>query len=204
MANELLKRFVNEVMKEPNLYDYYLRNPLVIQERFTKFLHQQETNNKHFAKVIKDRHFIKTSDNVIETVLTPDIDGISDYLDNPEKTKIISSYGTIKVPNATINNLVENSCYITNGVYHNTKEIIDMITGYIYGLNKPSFIIGVVDSPIYDEGGRKINTSFYQDNLEKIQTIQKEFHKRKIKVSTYKENKDRYSSYFLIHRGDRI
>ena len=204
MANELFKRFVNEVMKEPNLYSYYLRNPIVIQERFSKFLHNQETSNKHFAKIIRDRHFIKGSDSILETILTPDIDSVSDYLNNPNKTKIVSSYGTIKVDSEYVINLSENTCYITNGIYHNTKEIIDSITGYVYGFTKPSFIIGVVDSPIYSDDGKKNNSDFYLENLEKIKEIQNEFHKRKIKVTPYKENRDRYSAYMLVHRGDRI
>ena len=204
MANELFKRFVNEVMKEPNLYSYYLRNPIVIQERFSKFLHSQEANNKHFARIIRDRHFIKTSDSIIETVLTPDIDSVSDYLNNSNKTKIVSSYGTIKVDKESIIDLSENTCYITNGIYHNTKEIIDMINTYVYGINKPSFIIGVVDSPIYTDNGKKNNSDFYLENLEKIKEIQNEFHKKKIKVTPYKENRDRYNAYMLIHRGDRI
>ena len=202
MANELFKRFVNEVMKEPNLYNYYLRNPIVIQERFSKFLHSQEANNKHFAKIIRDRHFIKGSDSVVETILSPDVNGISDYLNNSNKTKIISGYGTIKVPNETIFDIANNTCYVTNGIYHNTEEIVYMINNYIFGLDKPSFIIGVVDSSIYDENNRKLNSEFYLDNLEKIKKIQSEFHKKKIKVSTYKENNGRYNAYMLIHRGD--
>ena len=204
MANELFKRFVNEIMKEPNLYSYYLRNPIVIQERFSKFLYSQEANNRHFAKIIKDRHFIKSKDQILETVLTPEINSIADYLNNENKTKIISSYGTIKVDNETIIDLSQNTCYITNGIYQSTKEIIDMINTYVYGIEKPSFIIGVVDSPSYDENNKKFNSDFYLDNLERIKEIQSEFHKKKIKVSTYKENNSRYNAYMLIHRGDRI
>lgn len=203
MANEILKRFVNEEMKRPDLYDYYLRNPLVIQERFQKFLHIQEANNRYFAKVIENRHLVKSKDEIIETVLSMDMDGISDCLKNSKKVKIQSSYGTIKVPTESIYTLSEHSCYITNGIYHNSKEIVNNVLHYVYGTTKPSFIIGVVDRPCYEDN-HKMNSEFYEMNLEKIQQIQKELHKRKIKVSTYKENREKANVYLLIHRGDRI
>lgn len=203
MANEVLKRFVNEEMKRPDLYDYYLQNPLVIQERFQKFFHMQEANNRYFAKVIESRHLVKSKDEIIETVLNMDMDGISDYLKNSKKIKIQSGYGTIKVPTESLYTLSEHSCYITNGVYHDTREIIYNITNYVYGTTKPSFIIGVVDRPCYEDNC-KTNSEFYETNLEKIKNIQKELHKRKIKVSTYKENREKASVYLLVHRGDRV
>lgn len=203
MANEMFKRFVNEVMKSPDLYEYYLRNPLVIQERFQKFLMCQEKCNKHFANIIEKRHLVKTKDDIIETVLNIDVDSVSDFLKNEKKIKLQSSYGNIKIPIESTYTLSENSCYITNGIYHNSKEIVNNIINYVYGTTKPSFIIGVVDTPIL-ENNRKINTDFYNYNLKQIQDIQKEFHKRKIKVTTYKETSEKYSTYLLIHRGDRM
>lgn len=203
MANEIFKRFVNEDMKCPELYDYYLQNPFVVQDRFYKFFHTQEANNRLFAKIIESRHLVKSKDEIIETVLNMEMDGISDYLKNPNKVKIQSGYGTIKVPIESLYTLSEHSCYITNGVYHDTKEIINNIISYVYGTTKPSFIIGVVDRPCYEDNC-KTNSEFYETNLEKIKTIQKELHKRKIKVATYKENRDRANVYLLVHRGDRI
>jgi len=203
MANELLKRFVNEVMKEPELYNYYLNNPLMIQEKFSKFYFEQERNNKEFAKLIEKYHLVKSQDRVVETVLSLDLDNISTYLKNQNKNIFKSSYGTIKVSDAINPIINNNTCYISNGFYQNTKEIIKDILTYPYGPTKPSFIIGVVERPTYIDD-QKINSVFYEENLDKIKEFQKELHKKKVPITVRKENKDKCNAYILIHRGDRI
>lgn len=202
MANEYFKRFVYEVMEEPTRYDYYLRNPLMIQDKFRKFIHTQEQNNKHFAKIIVNKSFLKTTDIIFETILNQDIDNISDYLDNKEKIKILSSYGTIEVPKNSIPLITGNTCYISNGVYGDTKDIVEQIINYSDDKIRPSFIVGVVDQLSNSTGTRKITTPFYEENFEKVKKLQKELKKRNVSLTTYKENREDYNAYLLVGRGD--
>lgn len=202
MANEYFKRFVYEVMEEPTRYDYYLRNPLMIQDKFCKFIRTQEQNNKHFARIIVDKKFLKPTDIVLETILNQDIDNISDYLDNKDKIKILSSYGMIEVPKSSIPILSRNSCYISNGIYEDTKEIIEQIINYSEGKVRPSFIVGVVDQLSSSTGTKKTTTHFYEENFEQVKKLQKELKKKNISLTSYKENREDFNAYLLVGRGD--
>lgn len=206
MANELMQRFVREIKKDTSLYQFYLDNPMVIQKEFYEFFKKQEKNNEYFAKIIQKHHFVKSKDHIIETALSKDIDSISDYLKNENKKKIVCRYGTIKSPICDVPTLENNSCYISNGFYENTEDTIKAIINYVYGFEKPSFIIGAVDRPDYEMVDGKlirVNTDFFNENVTKIKKLQKELHHRHIPVSVYQESLERHSVYMLVHRGDR-
>lgn len=205
MSNELLRRFAREIKKDSSLYKFYLEHPSIIMDEFQKFLKLQEKNNEYFANIVKKHHFVKGKDAIIETKISEDIKGISDFLNNNEKTEIICSYGVVKTPHPLELSLTSESCYITNGIYEHTNEIYKQIVYYIYA-NKPSFIIGAVDRINYektDDSLHKINSVFFEENKKRIKLIQNELHKRHIPISVYSENNKKHNVYMLIHRGDR-
>ncbi|MDD6224451.1 MAG: hypothetical protein PUB18_05585 [bacterium] len=205
MANELLKRFVNEIKRDSSHYHFYLEHPMIIHEEFQRFVKNQEKNNEYFAKLIKRHHFIKTNDHIIETQISENIASISDSLTNKNKHQIICKYGVVKTPKPLELLLTSQSCYLTNGIYEYTDEIYRQIIHHAFG-SKPSFIIGAIDRIHYQEVEgimTKINSIFFEENKKRIQLIQKELHKRHIPVTVYKENTQRHNIYMLVHRGDR-
>lgn len=140
------------------------------------FYTNKKKNNHSFAKTIERYRLLKKNDHLLETVSSKEIDSVSLYL-KKDSILIESGYGTIYC-NSIIPNLEYPTCYISNGIYHDTEKIALNLIGC------GSFIIGICDNP---------DSIFYKENLEKIKKIEKLLDKKHIKYKeiTYINHRDK-------------
>lgn len=185
----LMSRYILEVLKDPSLFKKYGNGWYPSIDEYHKFIHKQEKNNENFSKLLNRYKLVKKSDKVIETVMSKDIDSISTFLNN-ESVKILSGYGTIKInSDIVIPKLEYFSCYISNGVYYDSIDLINIM------LNHGSFVIGVCDNPKSD---------FYKENIEKLKEISNYLHKKHISYNTYQHVNHRDNCYVLSYRSDKL
>ena len=186
--SELIKRFILEIKQDPSLFKLFNNGTWYPNiDEYRLFLHKQEKNNRTFANVIKRYHLVKANNSILETVFSDDINNVCTYLEKAGKT-LITSYGTIKVDNASIN-YNEYDCYISNGFFDVTRKLA------LNEVNRGSFIVGVCDNP---------GSIFYQDNAKRIKTFEKELHKRHISYRAYHHTNHRDKCLILSYSVDRI
>lgn len=181
----LMSRYILEIEKDTSLFKRYGNGWYPNFDKYRRFLHKQEKNNQSFSKLILRYRLIRKNEHLIETVMSKDLDSISTFL-NMKSTKIESGYGTIYLPKPTPP-LEYPSCYISNGFYHDTKDIALQMVGC------GSFIIGVCD---------KEDSIFYQENIEKIKEFTKILKKKHIPYHIYKHSNHRDKCYALAYRSD--
>ncbi|HIT21343.1 MAG TPA: hypothetical protein IAB56_00030 [Candidatus Scybalousia intestinigallinarum] len=189
MEQELLKRFVREVKRDPSLYSYYLRTaiPSILNE-YLMFLKKQSKNNASFAKGIIRYHLIRKSDHLLETVINEEY-SVSSNLEHPNQKTFISQYGVLKINKELDPELYLSSdtCYISNGIYEDTESIVHQL------LRQGSFIVGVCDSE---------DSLFFQENMKQLKELEKIIHKsdHKIQLKKIKHRQHRDTFYALYHR----
>lgn len=182
----MMSRYILEIEKDASLFKKYCNGWYPNFDKYRKFIHKQEKNNQNFSKMILRYHLIKKTDNLIETVMSKELDNISTFLTN-KSNKIVSGYGTIYLPKQTPS-LEYPSCYISNGFYHDTKDIALQLVGY------GSFIIGVCDNE---------ESIFYQENIKRIKEFTEMLNKKHIPYRIYKHNNHRDKCYALVYRSDK-
>ena len=185
----LISRYILEIEKDPSLFKKFLNNCWYPNfDKYRLFLHKQEKNNNSFAKTINRYHLVKASDHVIETVSSKELETVSSYLEK-EAILIQSGYGTIKYSSKLPNTFMYPSCYISNGIYHDTEELA------LHMVECGSFIIGVCDNP---------NSIFYKENMKRIDEFKKVLRKRHINYKTYSHNNHRDKALILCYRSDSL
>lgn len=186
--NLLMLRYILEIEKDPSLYKKFLNGSWYPNfDKYRMFLHKLEKNNHSFAKTIQRYHLVRSNDHLIETVFSKDLDTVATYLEK-EATLIQSGYGTIHY-HENHDNFCYPSCYISNGIFHDTKDIVlEMARG-------GSFAVGVCDNP---------NSVFYQENIEKMEELKKLLHKKHIPYKTCKHNNHRDKTLILHYRSDTL
>ena len=184
----LMLRYILEVMKDARLCKLFLNGTWYPNfDSYRQFLKKQEKNNRSFAKTIERYHLVEKEDHLIETIFSKDLDSISTYLER-ESTLIESGYGTIYLPKAQKEFLYP-SCYISNGIFHDTKDIVlDMARG-------GSFAVGVSDS---------YESIFYQENIKRIEELKELLHKKNISYRTKKHNGKDEKVLILHYRSDNL
>lgn len=146
-------------------------------------MHKQEKNNASFAKLVKRFHLVKTSDNVLETVCSTELESVSSHL-NCDATIIQSGYGTIKC-SSSIPETIGPICYVSNGIYHDTEKIILGLLG------SGSFAVGVCDNP---------NSVFYGQNIKRLEDLEKMLRKNHVRCKKYTHYNHRDSAVILYYR----
>lgn len=183
-----MSRYILEKEKDPSLFKKLLNGYWYPNfDKYRCFLLKQEKNNNSFAKTIIRYHLIKSNDHILETVSSKDIDSVSSFL-NKDSILIESGYGNIKCSSLIPTTFIYPSCYISNGIYHDTETLALNMIGY------GSFIIGVCDNP---------NSIFYQENLKRIEELKRIFKKKKIDYKTYNHNNHRDKTLILYYRSDK-
>jgi len=184
-----MSRYILEIEKDTSLFKKYLNGSWYPNfDNYRKFLKKQEKNNNIFAKTIMRYHLIKSHTNIIETVFSKDLDNVSSYL-NKDAILIQSGYGTIKYTTQIPNTFIYPSCYISNGIYHDTEDLALHMVGC------GSFIIGVCDNP---------NSVFYQENIEKIEKFKEILHKKHVGYKIYNYENHRDKTLILHYSSDHI
>lgn len=186
--NILMLRYTLEILKDGRLYKRFLEGTWYPNfNEYSLFLKKLQRNNYQFANTIKRYHLVKSTDHLIETVFSKDkdIDNVSDFLKR-DAILIPSSYGTIHIPNQEEpKDFIYPSCYISNGIFHDTKDIVlEMARG-------GSFAVGVCDNP---------ESVFYQENIERINELKDLLRKKRISYKTCKHNNHRDKTLILYHR----
>ncbi len=185
----LVLRYILERMKDASLIKKYnegLWYPNLAD--FQSFMKKQAKNNQNFSKLIKRYHLIKREDHIIETIFSEDLDSVSFYLEK-KSTKIKSGYGTLKLPNNIPEVFQDTTCYISNGIFNDTKDLA------LKQVNNGSFIIGVCDNP---------NSIFYQENMKKIKELEMIFKKKHVPYRVYQHVNHRDKCYIISHRRQVI
>ena len=178
----LMSRYILEIEKDSSLFKKFLNGGWYPNfDEYRMFLRKQEKNNNSFAKTITRYHLVKSTDHVIETVCSKELSSVASFL-NKDATIIQSGYGTIKFDSEISNILTYPSCYISNGIYHDTKELVTKMINY------GSFIIGVCDNP---------NSIFYKENIERIKELKLYLDKRHVPYKTYKYDNHRDKTLIL-------
>ncbi len=185
----LMSRYILEIKNDPKLlkkFDDGLWYPNF--DNYRDFIHKQERNNKVFAKTVNRYNLVRESDYLIETVSSKDLDNVSFFLDR--RAMIIESgYGTIKCNSQLPNTFSYPSCYISNGIYHDTESLA------LHMVECGSFVIGVCDSS---------DSVFYNENMQRIDEFKKMLNNEKVYYRTYKHNGQREKCLILYYRSDDL
>ena len=185
----LMTRYILEIMKEPRLIKLYNNgNWYPNFDHYHLFLHKFEKNNENFAKLIQRYHLVKNSDHIIETIFSDDSEKISSFL-KKDAIFIKADYGTIKCPNPStmVEPFIKPTCYISNGFFTNTETIALKLVGC------GSFAIGVCDHP---------DSTFYQDNIKRMENFQKILKKRHIPYRQFQHKNHRDTTSILNYRSE--
>ena len=185
----LMSRYILEIQNDSKLLKLFNEGIWYPNfDEYRDFIHKQERNNKVFAKTVSRYNLIRESDYLIETVSSKDLYSVSFYLDR-EAMIVESGYGTIKCSSQLPNAFSYPSCYISNGIYHDTEELALNMAGC------GSFVIGVCDSS---------DSNFYNENMERIEEFKKMLNKEKLFYRTYKHNGQREKCLMLYYRSDGL
>lgn len=184
----LMLRYILEIEKDASLYKKFLNGSWYPDfDKYRMFIHKLEKNNCSFAKTVQRYHLIKSNDHLIETVFTKELDTVATYLEK-EAAIIQSGYGTIHCPKEQVN-FYYPSCYISNGIFHDTKDIVlEMARG-------GSFAVGVCDNP---------NSVFYQQNIERVEELKDLLRQKRILYKTFKHSNHRDKTLILYYRSDTL
>lgn len=183
----MMSRYILESEKDSSLFKKFGNGWFPNIDKYRIFLRKQERNNNSFAKTINRYHLVKSSDHIIETVGSKDLESVSSFLEK-DATFIESGYGTIKCSSIIPDNLVYPSCYISNGIYHDTEKLALRMVGY------GSFVVGVCDNP---------SSMFYQENMKRIEELKKILNKKHVNYKTYRHNNHRDKTLILCYRSDK-
>ena len=76
----LMSRYILEIQQDPSLLKKYGECWYPDIDGYRRFIHKQEKNNENFAKLVKRYHLVKKEDNIIETVMSKELDSVSSFL----------------------------------------------------------------------------------------------------------------------------
>jgi hypothetical protein len=184
----LMMRYILEIEKDSSLIKLFGNGWYPNIDKYRLFLHKQEKNNQNLAKLIMKYHLVKSSDHLIETVASSELDNISFFLQK-EANVIESSYGTIHVEKEIPIKMDYPCCYISNGFYNDTESIALSL------VNRGSFVVGVCDNP---------DSIFYQENLKRIKEFEKILHKKHIPYHAYHHTNHRDKCLVLAYRREEL
>lgn len=188
MMEPIMKRYILEQVKDASLikkFDLGIWYPNIDEFRF--FYTKQEKNNECYSNLINKYNLIKKDDIILESVISVEMNGISDYL-NKKSKKLMSGYGTIYLPLEEEYKITTENFYISNGIYHNTESLCYQM----YEKNK-SFIVGVCADK---------NSIYFKENLERLKELKYRLKKKRILYREVEQNNHRNKSIILVHKGD--